>query len=45
MLYLRLTIKVKVGIPQSFKAGWYPQKMTGSSQLKGILKKHVMVSS
>ena len=26
MLYVRLTIKVKVGIPESFKVGWYPQK-------------------
>ena len=30
MLYVRLTIKVKVGIPESFKAEWYPQKITGS---------------
>ena len=34
MLYVRLTIKVKVGIPESFKVGWYPQKITGSSHLK-----------
>ena len=28
MLYVRLTIKVKVGIPESFKVnvGWYPDK-------------------
>ena len=34
MPYVRLTIKVKVGIPESFKLGWYPDKITGSSHLK-----------
>ena len=34
MLYVRLTIKVKVAIPESFKVGWYPHKITGSSHLK-----------
>ena len=34
MLYVRLMIKVKVGIPDSFKVGWYPHKITGSSHLK-----------
>ena len=34
MLYVRLTIKVKVGIPESFKVGWYPHKITWSSHLK-----------
>ena len=37
MLYIlcvRLTIKVKVGIPESFKVRWYHQKITGSSHLK-----------
>ena len=33
MLYVRLAIKVKVGIPESFKVGWYPHKITGSSHL------------
>ena len=33
MLYVRLTIKVKVGIPESFKVGWYPHKITGSCHL------------
>ena len=33
MLYVRLTIKVKVGIPESFKVGRYPHKITGSSHL------------
>ena len=28
MLYVRLTIKVKVGIPESFKVGWHPHKIT-----------------
>ena len=34
MLYVRLTIKVKVGMPESFKVGWYSHKITGSSHLK-----------
>ena len=34
ILFVRLTIKVKVGIPESFKVGWYPLKKTGSSHLK-----------
>ena len=34
MLHVRLTIKVKVGIPESFKVGWYPHKITGWSHLK-----------
>ena len=38
ILCVRLTIKVKVGIPDSFKVGWYPppqkKKKTGSSHLK-----------
>ena len=33
VLYVRLTIKVKVGMPESFKVGWYPHKVTGSSDL------------
>ena len=33
MLYVRLTIKVKVEIPESFKVGWYPHIITGSSHL------------
>ena len=33
MLYVRLTIKVKAGIPELFKVGWYPHKITGSSHL------------
>ena len=36
MLYVRLTIKVKVGIPESFKVGWYPHKLTGSSHLNEL---------
>ena len=35
MLYVGLTMKVKVGIPESFKVGWYPHKITGSSHLNG----------
>ena len=26
ILFVRLTIKVKVGMPESFKLGWYPPK-------------------
>ena len=33
ILCVRLTIKVKVGIPESFKVEWYPPKKTGSSHL------------
>ena len=29
ILCVRLTIKVKVGIPESFKVGWYPPKKLG----------------
>ena len=29
ILCARLTIKVKVGIPESFKVGWYPPKELG----------------
>ena len=39
MLYVRLTIKVKVGILESVKVGWYPHKITVSSNLKnGLLE-------
>ena len=34
MLYVRLAIKGKVGIPEKFKVGWYPHKISGSSHLK-----------
>ena len=34
ILCVRLTIKVKVGIPESFKVGGYPPQKTGSSHLK-----------
>ena len=36
ILCARLTIKVKVGIQESFKVGWYPPQKTGSSHLKGV---------
>ena len=36
ILCVRFMIKVKVGIPESFKVGWYPLKKTGSSHLKGL---------
>ena len=29
ILCVRLKIKVKVGIPESFKVGWYPAKKLG----------------
>ena len=34
ILCVRLTMKIKVGIPVSFKVGWYPPKKTVSSHLK-----------
>ena len=34
ILCVKLTIKAKVAIPESFKVGWYRQKITGSSHLK-----------
>ena len=37
-VFFRLTIRVKVGMPESFKVGWYPPKKTGSSHLKIIQK-------
>ena len=37
---VRLTIKVKVGIPESFKVGWYPSKKTGSSHLNLRFSRH-----
>ena len=36
ILCVRLTIKVKVGIAESFKVGWYTPKKTGSSHLNKI---------
>ena len=37
ILCVRLTIKVKVGIPESFKVGWYPPKKLGRVTLSLIL--------
>ena len=34
ILCVRLTIKVKVGIPESFKVGWYPPKKLGRVTLQ-----------
>ena len=34
ILCVRLTIQVKVGMPESFKVGWYSPQKTGSSHLK-----------
>ena len=42
MLYVRLTIKVKVGILESIKVGWYPHKITGSSHLKPIFPRNII---
>ena len=42
ILCVRLTIKVKVGIPESFKVGWYRQKLTGSSHLKTNIFKKIL---
>ena len=41
ILCVRLTIKVKVGIPESFKVGWYPPKKTGSSHLNESIFFHL----
>ena len=41
ILCVILTIKVKVGIPENFKVGWYPQKKTGSSHLNGLSLAHL----
>ena len=41
ILCVRLTIKVKVEIPESFKVEWYPpppKKKTGSSHLKFLIR-------
>ena len=45
ILCVRLTIKVKVGIPESFKVGWHPLKKTGSSHLKRALKEETIKCS
>ena len=49
ILCVRLTIKVKVGIQESFKVGWYPpppKKKTGSSHLnKKQLIERILVPS
>ena len=39
---MRLTIKVKVAIPESFKVGWYPHKITGSSHVNCRNKKGLL---
>ena len=44
MLYVRLTFEVKVGIPESFKVGWYPHKITGSSRLNRRSEKRAQVT-
>ena len=36
MLYVTLKIKVNVGIPERFKVGWYPHKITGLSHLNYV---------
>ena len=45
ILCVRLTIKVKVGIPESFKVGGYPPKKTGSSHLKITVKNMLSIIS
>ena len=37
ILCVRLTMKVKVGIPESFKAGWYPPKKLGRVTLMSTI--------
>ena len=43
ILCVRLMIKVKMGIPESFKVGWYPppKKKTGSSHLNTSYLHHL----
>ena len=41
ILCVRLTIKVKVGIPERLKVGWYPPKKTGSSHLNPLQRKAI----
>ena len=38
ILCVRHMIKVKVGIPESFKVGWYPPKKLGRVTLTGVWK-------
>ena len=38
ILCVRLTIKVKVGIPESYKVGWYPPKKLGRVTLNTVVK-------
>ena len=37
ILCVRLMIKVKVGIPESFKVGWYPPKKLGRVTLMTVI--------
>ena len=43
-LCVRLTIKVKVGIPESFQVGWCPPQKTGSSHLKRLFSCFTQIS-
>ena len=45
ILCVRLTIKVKVGIPESFKVGWYLPKKLGRVTLKATNLRYVHVSA
>ena len=45
ILCVRRTIKVKVGIPESFKVGWYPPKKTGSSHLNSCKTKNISIGN
>ena len=38
ILCVELTIKAKVGIPESFKVGWYRQQKTGLTHLKQLTR-------
>ena len=40
ILCVRLKIKVKVGIPESFKVGWYPPKKLGRVTLSPFLEEN-----
>ena len=42
ILCVRLTIKVKVGKPESFKVGWYPPKKLGRVTLNDHADKYII---
>ena len=43
ILCVRLTIKVKVGIAESLKVGWYPPKKLGRVTLKSFFNSQYLI--